>query len=70
MTPISYIIKSGSGKISDRVSLAEDSTIEDCDVDYYIENQVLRAVYKIFETFGYDLEKLKGGQTTIGGYGI
>ncbi len=66
---VSYIIKAGSGKISDRIALAEDSKIEDCDVDYYSEHQVLRAVYKIFETFNYDLEKLKEGQTTIGGYG-
>ena len=69
-SPINYVIKSGSGKISDRVALAEDSSIEDCDIDYYIDNQVLRAVYKIFETFDYDLEKLKDGQTTIGGYGL
>jgi len=66
---ISYIIKAGSGKISDRVALIEDSTPEDYDVDYYTEHQVLRAVGKIFETFNYDLEKLKEGQTTIPGYG-
>jgi DNA polymerase I/DNA polymerase-2 len=69
-TAVNYIIKAGSGKISDRVILAEDASIADYDVDYYIENQVLRAVYKIFETFDYDLEKLKDGQTTIGGYGL
>ncbi len=66
---VSYIIKAGSGKISDRVALAEDSAPEDCDVDYYTENQILRVVCKIFETFDYDLEKLKEGQTTIPGYG-
>jgi len=65
---VNYIIKTGTGKISDRVALAEDSTPEDYDIEYYTEHQVLRAVYKIFEAFNYDLEKLKGGQTTIQGY--
>jgi DNA polymerase elongation subunit (family B) len=66
---ISYIIKSGQGKLSDRVTLLEDASLQECDVNYYIENQIFRAVYKIFETFGYDLEKLKEGQTTISSYG-
>lgn len=70
LTPVSYIIKPGTCKLSDRVMLAEDASVADYDADYYIEHQVLRAVYKIFETFNFDLEKLKGGQTTIGGYGL
>lgn len=66
---ISYVIGKGSGKISDRVILAEDAKIDDYDPEYYIDNQIIRAVYKIFEIFGYGEEKLKGGQTTLSGFG-
>jgi len=53
----------------EKVKLAEDAKIEDYDTEYYIEQQILRSTYKIFEIFGYGVEKLKGGQTTLEGYG-
>ena len=53
----------------EKVKLAEDATLEDYDIDYYTEHQLLRATYKIFELFGYGVEKLKGGQATLEGYG-
>ncbi|MEM2874248.1 MAG: DNA-directed DNA polymerase, partial [Candidatus Nanoarchaeia archaeon] len=66
---VSYIIVSGkSNKISSRVKLAEDCKIEEYDVEYYINQQLLGATYKIFELFGYDLEKLGGSQKTLEGY--
>ena len=65
---VRYIVGNGAGKISDRVILAEDAKLEDYDPDYYIDHQVIRAVYKIFEIFGYTEEKLKGGQTTLSGF--
>jgi len=61
---VSYVRTKGP----DKVRLLEDCKKEDYDADYYIEHQLLRAVYKIFEIFGYGLEKLKAGQTTLEGY--
>ena len=63
-----YIVKSGKGRIRDRVVLAEDAKLEDYDVDYYIEHQIIRAIYKIFEIFDYSTEKLKAGQVTLEGW--
>jgi DNA polymerase elongation subunit (family B) len=63
---VSFIVKSGEGKISDRVILAEDAKPADYDIDYYIESQLVRATLKIFELFGYSEDKLKQGQTTLG----
>ncbi|MEM4248528.1 MAG: DNA polymerase domain-containing protein, partial [Candidatus Nanoarchaeia archaeon] len=63
---VSYIITKGMGKISERVKLAEDANLDDYDSEYYIENQIMRAVCKLFEMFNYPTEKLKGGQTTLG----
>lgn len=65
---VSYIIKGGENKISERVLLAEDAHLQDYDPEYYCENQILRTVYKVFEIFGYTDEKLKSGQTTLGGW--
>ena len=65
---VRYIITKGSGKLSERVKLAEDATAEDYDETYYIDNQIIRAVYKVFELFGYAEEKLKGGQATLSGW--
>ncbi|MBD3263221.1 DUF1744 domain-containing protein, partial [Candidatus Woesearchaeota archaeon] len=65
---VNYVVGEGSGKISDRVILAEDAKKEDYDADYYIDNQIIRAVYKIFEIFDYPKEKIKEGQTTLEGF--
>ena len=66
---VHYIVVAGGDKVSSRVKLAEESSIEDYDPEYYVNQQLLRATYKIFELFGYSLEKLKAGQTTLEGYG-
>ena len=60
-TIISYIVLRGSGKISDRVVLLTeyDPRKHKYDPDYYIENQVLPAVLRILEAFGYRKEDLK-----------
>jgi len=65
---VKFIISQGKGKISDRVVLADDAKIEDYDPEYYIQHQIIRAVFKIFEIFGYTEEKLKAGQTTLSGF--
>ena len=63
---VKFIVKTGTGKISERVALPESVKIDDYDIDYYVNNQVTRPVMKIFELFGISEEKLKGGQTTLG----
>jgi DNA polymerase I len=61
---VSYIRVNGDQK----VKLADECKPDEYDTNYYIEHQIIRAVYKIFELFGYGLEKLKAGQTTLEGY--
>ncbi|GBE17769.1 DNA polymerase II [archaeon BMS3Abin16] len=60
-TSIGYIIRKGPGMISDRAEPIEDAKIDDIDVDYYIENQLLPPVARILEALGYSKEHLKGG---------
>ncbi len=65
---VRFAVNKGEGKISNRVALEEDANLENYDPDYYIDNQIFRAVFKIFEVFKYDVEKLKAGQTTLGSF--
>lgn len=62
---VSYIVGKGSGRINERVKLTEDAERKDYDPEYYIDNQIIRAVYKIFDLFGYSEEKLKSGQSSL-----
>ena len=64
---IGYIITKGSKPISQRAEPVEFTTIEDYDVEYYIENQVLSAVERIFDVLGYSRGFIKHGasQTTL-----
>ena len=63
---VKFIVKTGAGKISEKVGLPENVSIDDYDVDYYVNHQIIRPIMKIFELFGISEEKLKGGQTTLG----
>ncbi|AFK21970.1 DNA polymerase domain-containing protein [Pyrococcus sp. ST04] len=58
---IGYIVLRGDGPISKRAILAEeyDPRKNKYDAEYYIENQVLPAVLRILEAFGYKKEDLK-----------
>ena len=58
-TPITYVINTGKGLISQRSEPIEDATIEDYDIDYYVENQILPPVARIMEALGYSEEHLK-----------
>ena len=53
---IRYIVEDGKGLIRDKAVLPEES--KSYDSKYYIENQVLPAVDKIFESVGYDKSEL------------
>ncbi len=64
---IGYVITKGSKPISQRAEPAEFVSIEDYDIDYYVENQVLAAVERIFDVLGYSRGFIKHGasQTTL-----
>lgn len=55
---VKYIIVSGSGRIRDKARLIEEVKQDDYDAEYYINNQLVPAVEKIFEVLGYDVTKL------------
>jgi len=58
---IGYIVGKGTKKISDRTIPVELAKIEDYDPEYYIENQIMPAVLRIFEALGYKKDFLKSG---------
>lgn len=59
---INYVISDLSGSISEKAVLFEDSV--NYDSEYYIHNQIIPAVEKILEVFGYRKEDLISGEQT------
>ncbi len=64
---IGYIIVKGSKSISERAKLPEEVDIDDVDVNYYIDNQILPPVLRIMEAVGVSKNELKkeGSQLTL-----
>jgi DNA polymerase elongation subunit (family B) len=54
---IRFVVVKGKGRIKDKVRLPEETGQQDYDPDYYIYNQILPGVEKIFEVFGIDVHK-------------
>jgi DNA polymerase I len=48
---IRYVVIKGKGRIRDKVRLPEEVTQDDYDPDYYVDNQVLPGVERIFAVF-------------------
>lgn len=68
---IKYVVTKGEGSISDRAYIINDAKTKgmEYDPEYYINNQVLPAVERIFEVLGYSKDSLQGKmQTTLGGF--
>lgn len=67
---IKYIIAKGPGRLRDKAKLPRDATDNDYDPEYYINNQVVPAVEKILEVFGFKKEDLlqEKQQSTLGSY--
>ena len=73
---IKYVIIKGDGmkksdkRIRDRVRLLEEISQKDYDSEYYIKNQIIPSVERIFAVFSIDIIKFveKQGQRTLGGW--
>ena len=55
---ISYIITKGAGKIRDKAKTPDETSQEEYDADYYLNNQIIPSIEKIFEVLGYNVEEL------------
>jgi len=55
---IKYVVTEGSGRIRDRARLPQEIKEKEYDAEYYIKNQVVPAVEKIFEVLGYEKDDL------------
>ena len=53
-----FVIIEGKGMIRDRARLPEECKEKEYDTDYYVNNQIIPAVEKILEVFGYKKEDL------------
>jgi len=67
---IRYVVTAGKEKIRDRAKLPEEVKQGEYDPDYYINNQVIPAVEKILEVFGYGAGEIAGEkkQSKLGAY--
>ncbi len=63
---VEYIVCKGPEKnISDRIKLPEDAKLEDYDPEYYINHQIIRSVFKIFDIFDIKLEEISSQQSSL-----
>lgn len=60
---ITYIVKKGSGSISDRAIPFSEFENREYDPDYYIDHQILPAVMRVMEVLGYTEEELRYEET-------
>jgi len=67
---IEYVVTEGKGSIGNRARLPEEIIDNKYDAEYYIENQVIPSVERIFEVLGYKKEDLikKKGQSSLGSF--
>jgi len=67
---ITYVVTKGKGRIRDKVKLPEEITSSDYDADYYITNQIIPGVEKIFAVLGIPKEELlgKSSQSKLGSF--
>ena len=69
-TMIKFVVTKGKGKIRDKVKLEQETTQQEYDGEYYINNQIIPSLEKIFEALGIDLNQsiTKEGQSTLSGF--
>lgn len=62
---VKYVVTKGRGSISKKVKLASEVKDFDYDPEYYINNQVIPAVEKIFDALEISRERLTSGQISL-----
>jgi len=67
---IHYVVVKGKGKIRDKVKLPEEATQEDYDGEYYVQNQILPGVERIFAVLGINVDDLVSStkQSSLAGF--
>lgn len=67
---ISYVVTKGKGRIRDKVKLPDEVKPGEYDADYYITNQIIPGVEKIFSVFNIKKEELlgQGSQSKLGNF--
>lgn len=63
---IKFVVVKGKGKIRDKVKLPEEASQDDYDADYYINNQIIPSVERIFGVLGFDIIALTESESQQG----
>ena len=63
---IKFVVVRGKGKIRDKVKLPEETNQDDYDADYYINNQIIPSVERIFGVLGFDIIALTESESQQG----
>ncbi len=65
---INFIVTAGKGPIRDRAKLPEEIINNEYDADYYINNQIIPSIDRIFAVFGINIQEtlLPKTQSTLG----
>ncbi len=67
---IKYVVIKGKGKIRDKVKLPEEATQEEYDGEYYVQNQIIPGVERIFAVLGITVDDLVSStkQSSLAGF--
>ena len=68
---IKFVVTKGKGLIRDKVKLPDEVTIDDYDPEYYVQNQIIPGVDKIFAVFNMyikDIVSKEGEQSKLGSF--
>ena len=67
---ITFVVAKGKGRIRDKIKLPDEVKPEDYDADYYIDNQVIPGVERIFSVLHVTKEELlgAGSQSKLGNF--
>ncbi|MBW2972827.1 DNA-directed DNA polymerase [Candidatus Woesearchaeota archaeon] len=67
---ITYVVTRGKGRIRDKVKLPDEIKQGDYDAEYYIDNQIIPGVERIFSVVNVKKEELmgKGSQSKLGSF--
>lgn len=67
-SPLHYVVTKGKGRIRDKVRLPGEVTKRDYDPEYYVHNQVLPAVERLFSVFRISEQDLESKQKKLGSF--